>query len=1267
MAATPSGIVDAMGRPIPQTISPTSSYESLTVYDKPSVALRMLLDGPTAEGLRNLALNPGRLSITQRETLAARLQQAAGSPRGQSRFVDAVVGVATNPLVWLTFLMTAPAGALMAKGATVIGPTVAKGASMVEHTGMLTRLGFASGEQAAAGTFMGPVLRHLMGAAQKVEEGTLARLSQLQGLMKKYDLPHFTSSDPSLTAAQRRLMRDIEAYVPVRLMEPDEQGMWVNKIHSVRETDFQKHTPVIAVEQGGRTRITGYEVSPTTVEEMADLEKKRTALRFELQEYQQAHNTLKGRVEAEVSVTRRDGSKVKVGSAALSQIQAEIRRLRGELEALPEFSSKVAIEQTGFKSTNVGVTASELKEMAAARPELEEFARFFKEALDEGKTQAYYKGDGSFDVLRAAKTLQANSLNKDGELYEMVMGAPDAVHEGQQARGVFNSDRVKNAVRLGRTTQGEYVNQMAEYIRLGLEDKGGGYFPRNVMEQKELLGNVLTTKEVVDGSRLRDLFEAAANRTKGLTRQQDHIDPEWYERVHDLWGTTTSKGALEEAKDSLARYAKELGKADSAAHPLVLTPQHLDPILQRTRKDMGQVALWTSEAPQEVVESQRRWANEARRLGFDKHSAATREGLPGEPMLDPPDPLTGEPRGGELQIGRQPGRLTATKDWTKAEPTELPVGGLRMLDYAEVGLDTIKDPHARATIRTSVNAILKRLPRESFYTGQALLQAKKMAGALADSAFGKGLESMGGSGKWFVDQLRRASDVSEVEGMGRGVAGGLVKLLYSSHLGLNLASSITNGMQPLVYGAMTYGWRPTLRAFVDSLDEMRGYLGERLQKYGVRAITHEERLPLMRKHFKWADQMGVDMEFAHQMDGMLYNGRMVPKGGIFDRVTEGVMKTFEYSERMNRAWAANTVARAYQYSGRVLDARAIDQIGQGVRTFQFVSDAVSTPKMFLEGPLSNPLLKMFTTFPVRSFYTAAKVLPDVFDKENYWRGLGLSVASGLGASALVYELGKGIFGANLSRGLYAASATDLFGGQKFLEDGNSWIPVPPIISIPKDFLTGVAQGDQRAVADALLRTMPGGVALGRVLQASPELPGPFNALQKGSVGWSQPLEDGRVPVYSPDGRLIDFQSPSAIVFRGLGVDLGRGQRGSELDGYLAKQKTEIDGYRRQYVNSLLANDYNGAAGVQKAFGKKFKDPVTKNPLKITVTQAQLQQAMKMRQTPRPERMLNSISPEVRQSLGQALANTSPERFNVPADQLWLRETASSRDRETPGS
>ena len=1233
-----------MGRPIAQEVPPTTRYEPLTVYDKPGVALQMLFDGPTLEGFRNLALSPKRLSPTQRQTLGARLQEMAGVPRGQSRFVDAAVGVATNPLVWLSFLMLPPAAALIKRGATVIGPSVAKGAAFAEHAGLSVRLGLANAEQAAAGTYVGPTLRAVAKMAHEASERDLVFNERLKAWMKKYNVPHLTSEDPSLTGAQKKMIRDLEAYVPLRMMQPDERGFWVNRVHNTALAEHARHTPVL-----DKGRVVRYEESLLGANELGEIattEARKVALKRELEMLSQAKSTLIAQKDAQVQL---NGAPV-MGRDGIKTINGMMREKIAELRGLPEYSAKIRIGENASKSTYVGVTADQVREMARQRPELEEFAQLFAEGLDESLKRALY-ADGKIDPLRAAKTLQMSALNKEGQLYVMVMGGPTTAHQGEGAEGLFHHNLVKNGVKFGRVSQGKYVEDMAEFVRRGIEEKGGGYFPRNVMEEKQVVGGVLTTSRVVDGADLNDLYRAASGRTKGLTEKRDYLDPEWFERVHDLFGTQESLAGLNKAKEDLASYAAMLAGKESAMHPVVLTPQHLHPTVMRARKDLSQVEIMTAPAPQEVVQSQRAWASQMAKEGVIGHSVAARPGLPSGPS--------------ETSIlGAEPRRASVLWDWTKVAPQDAPIGGFRMLDYAETGIDTIRDPHARSTVQLAWQSVMGRLKREGFYTGQSLVQAKQYTDAFIKSGVGQTIAGMGGPGKAFIDMLQRLSDPKLVQGEVRGLQGGLVKLLYNSHLAINVAASLINGMQPLTYGAMVYGWKPTVMAFVDSLGEMQGYLTERIQKYGIKAISHEERLPLLKKHFKWADQMGVDLEFAHQMDSMIYNGRLVPTGGLLDRVGEGMMKTFEYSERLNRAWTANIVARAHHYAGRPIDAKAIDQIGQAVRTFQFVSDPVSTPAIFQKGPLSNPLAKMFMTYPVRAAYTAGKVLPEIFDKESYWRGFGMSVAAGLGTSALVYELGKGLFGADLSRGLYAASATDVVGGQKFLEDGKDWIPVPPVIAIPKDFLAGVATGDKRAVADAVLRSMPGGVALGRALQSLPELPTPFSVVQKGSVGWSQPLKDGRVPVYSADGKLVDFQSPSAIVFKSLGVDLGTSRRGSEVDGYLATQREEINSYRTRYVNSLLANDFNGAARVQQEFGKKFKDPVTRNPLKITVTQSQLRQAMKTRETPRPERMLNSFAPGVREAFGQVAASTSPQRFNVPVDQLYTSSTAGQRDRES---
>ena len=193
-----------MGRPIAQEVPPTTRYEPLTVYDKPGVALQMLFDGPTLEGFRNLALSPKRLSPTQRQTLGARLQEMAGVPRGQSRFVDAAVGVATNPLVWLSFLMLPPAASLIKRGATVIGPSVAKGAAFAEHAGLSVRLGLANAEQAAAGTYVGPTLRAVAKMAHEASERDLVFNERLKAWMKKYNVPTSRRRTPRSPEHRRR-------------------------------------------------------------------------------------------------------------------------------------------------------------------------------------------------------------------------------------------------------------------------------------------------------------------------------------------------------------------------------------------------------------------------------------------------------------------------------------------------------------------------------------------------------------------------------------------------------------------------------------------------------------------------------------------------------------------------------------------------------------------------------------------------------------------------------------------------------------------------------------------------------------------------------------------------------------------------------------------------------------------------------------------------------------------------------------------------------
>jgi hypothetical protein len=198
----------------------------------------------------------------------------------------------------------------------------------------------------------------------------------------------------------------------------------------------------------------------------------------------------------------------------------------------------------------------------------------------------------------------------------------------------------------------------------------------------------------------------------------------------------------------------------------------------------------------------------------------------------------------------------------------------------------------------------------------------------------------------------------------------------------------------------------------------------------------------------------------------------------------------------------------------------------------------------------------------------------------------------------------------------------------------------------------------------LRRMVPGGVALSKALSVAPDLGGGLmnlpGAMQRTYADYNNPLPDGRVPILSKDGRLVDFKSGTELVIKGLGVDLGTFNRGGELDGYLVKQREIILNYRREYLTALSANNVEKARAIAKEYGTRFKDPVTKRPLPLTVTNAQVQAFIASREVGRTERIMDRLPPDVRQQYtGFAAANA--RHMNVEPESL-KEGTAGKRAR-----
>jgi len=253
-----------------------------------------------------------------------------------------------------------------------------------------------------------------------------------------------------------------------------------------------------------------------------------------------------------------------------------------------------------------------------------------------------------------------------------------------------------------------------------------------------------------------------------------------------------------------------------------------------------------------------------------------------------------------------------------------------------------------------------------------------------------------------------------------------------------------------------------------------------------------------------------------------------------------------------------------------------------------------------------------------------------------------------------------------SRGLYASSVTDLVGGDRFLEKGNDWIYVPPVISIPKDMIAALSQDDHDAYVQALARVLPSGVAASKVMGTLPSLssmsvaglPDPSD-LQKTYVDWSNPGKDGMYPMYTWDGRLVEFKSKMELYSRAAGLDMGKWTDVGKFDNYMVKQREVILKYKQRYLSLLSNGDYTGADGVKAEFQKRYG-------VALMVGKDQLTAFQNIRTQARSERILDRLPPEVKAQFQQMMANTDAVQSGLTAEQVASAPTAAGRGRDFQG-
>jgi hypothetical protein len=559
-------------------------------------------------------------------------------------------------------------------------------------------------------------------------------------------------------------------------------------------------------------------------------------------------------------------------------------------------------------------------------------------------------------------------------------------------------------------------------------------------------------------------------------------------------------------------------------------------------------------------------------------------------------------------------------------------------------------------------------------THMALIKGKQGIRTLLDSGIG---QAMRGAGTWGQGLYKRLDDVANAEltfGEAKGMSGELARYFYVTHLGINLASVTMNMMQPLLVAANYGGLPNVLKAYTSAFKELGGYISERVGKYGFKALTDEDHAALIKKHFKYADVDGENLiqigrDTFSTLDTISYkNDLLTGVGRKESYFYDYPMKLFEKAEWLNRSVAAHTVENLYKSKGINIGAgtpgfyRMLRDVDDFVGSTQFGGNTLNTPMAFQgQGPFgrvgNNPLFRQFLSFPTRSVtslsYEAARM-----GERGFFKGVGQDFIRGMGISAIFYEVGKNTFGIDLSPGLYGASLTQAFGGDRFFQAGNEYVPIPPVIDIPVNIVRGALDPGQRELLqNNIPRLIPGGVALSRAMGLAPDMPnsplfGLPGALQKTYVDFKQRTPEGYVAVFKGDGTLIDYQSPGMIFAKQLGVDMGQFKETADFDGFLIKNRDQILEYRRKAISALLANEIGKMQSIRAEFKKRYG-------MDLTISKDQLDQAIQNRTVSRTERILDRMPPDQRGQFQQMAAGRAPQ-LGLEAEAITGADTARQR-------
>lgn len=1258
-------------------------FEPVSLYDAPWLAVTQALEGTmTWESLKATLIGQGhRLTPQQRESYVKRLKDSVGG----GSVADAAIDIATNPFVLAAFVFS-PAGASALsragrEGGRVFGeflkktnvPWIAKTIHQVtDGTAAAQALNEAMADQA-----------HLLrefgeGSAEKglpsiakLEE----RLAERMGVKLRHWMRPEKIRDEALRERVIKVQEAIEGELSGKARRVTyEDPSWIPEMREWREGKW------VPLEDEGRRRRLWNQWQ----------DDRRKGLRLP------TSSAPGGPVP---SPAVREGMEVELISSGRNHVYAELPSSRFEMESWVQdpLAFRRVLEQEGALELTEGlrehmlerfrllyakdsITRDQLKtatrEQLAGMVDHDKILRQWVNQSDNDLVGRDFSGHDDFVSMLLSRSTRAQILRGARERQATLQRTLGRDATPEQVKFFLEQEygKVKDAVVRG------FVATVDT----------GAYMPRNMSEWSDMGTDgalrALRPGEVTvgrDGNPMIRTATAGSNRSRPRESRVPVYHPDDLAAWGRRWGTD-GRG-YQQARDEADRAVQGLVQGDGPqAFQRLRFTESLKRYERQTARDYAMTGAPVSE---EILAIQRRLVPQWKQLEQEGQLPMLRsdrtttplEGTTRTTEFQRANPETGEAETAlrvTVPDRPHPGELDPLRSF-EADDAFRPPGGWTRADVvrqAELLLNRFSPTSSTGRgpgqlLREVGVPTVLGMNHHHFGITEAMVKlTQHMARGVVNAPAMKQVLPQG-----MIRYLEDFSDPERAASLAPEWAHNAAGWIYSSTLGVNLASVLLNVTQPMMHLGITMGMRNVIPAYADAMGDLGRYFSKRLELYGPRVqLTQAERRRVAdAANIQFWEETGLSGNLLEDLDRLAFQEGYRKGGSKFRFLAQELpLKPFEKGEWLNRLVAAHTMKRIYQKNGRItkrgnlfegVTPRDMDDlrsdITRAVQETQFGADPLNTPLMFMGaagGVLRNPLVRQFSTFTIRTplaFLELGSKLNQGARSTVFGRNAGWffgDTIRALGISAVLYE-GYKNFGMDPQGVGFVPAVTDIFGGEDIL-NRDSGIPLftPPALDISLDLLRGAFGEERQLLADAAARLFPGGVALQRALGAAPNLQGAALGLgnipamlQRQYADWENPTPDGRVAVFKGDGTLVDYQRPADLVLRSLGAPVASTRDAQKFDRFLQTQRDKIVAYRRDILNAYMANNVGKAVRLKQRYEREFGIP-------FTVTERQVKDRIKSTLVPRSSRMLDRMPIDSRPQYLE-LARQQAARLGVPAE------------------